>query len=260
MRKKTTLGLVLVFLLGLAAYAATTIRSQNSAQFINPRRGEIVEAIYGLGKVKARRRFEVKIGILTDVQKVFVNEGDSVKKGAPLIQFSESGLFRAPFDGVITLVAAEEGETVVPQAPVVRLEDLSDKYVEVSLEQQGALRIQKGQRTQIVFESLRGEKLEGQVATIFSKNDEFLAHIEVTGGLQPNVLPGMTADVAISVAQHENALLVPVAAINNGQVIVLRGGKRLKVPLKIGAIDGQMAQVIEGDLTENDQVLIGKAK
>lgn len=231
-------------------------RSETAA----PKRGDIIEAIYALGKVKARRQFEIKVGILSTVEKVYVREGNQVEAHAPLIKMTDSGIFRAPFEGIVTLVAVDEGEPAAPNIPVLRLDDESDKYIEVSLEQQGALRVQKGQRAEIVFESLRGEKLQGRVASLFSRNDEFLAHIEVDGGLNANVLPGMTADVAITIGNHANALLIPVSAVNNGYVIAVRDGKRRKIPVQIGAIDGQMAEVIGGDVTESDQVVIGSKK
>lgn len=260
MRLKILIGIGLIALV-VALFALTrAFRSRDEANFASIKRGDIVEAIYGLGKVKTRRRYEVKIGILANARKIFVDEGDKVKTGDPLIQFSESGLFKAPFEGIVTLVAVDEGETVVPQAPVIRIEDPVDKYIEVSLEQQGALRVREGQSVQIVFESLRGEKLHGRVVAVFAKNDEFLTHIEVEGGLPPNILPGMTADVAVTVGRHANATLIPVAAVNNGQVIVLRDGRKQKVSLSIGAVDGQMAQVLDGDLQDGDRIFVGKAK
>lgn len=256
-RRKWLLTLA-VFCAVLALGATfTALRWNWNTATVSPVRGEIVEAIYGLGKVKALRQHEVKIGILASVQKLFVREGDEVAEGAPLVKFTESGLFKAPFAGIVTLVAADEGETVVPQSTIVRVDDLSEKFIEVSLEQQGALRVRRGQPVEIVFESIRGEKLRGEIVALFSKNEEFLAHIKVNGLMQ-NVLPGMTADVAIIIGRNENALLIPVAAINNGHVIVVRDGKRNKTPVQVGGVDGQMAEILNSSISENDQIVLGK--
>lgn len=257
--KKTLFWLVIGFFL-IGVVAGLLIYRKRGAETATPKRGEIVEAIYALGKVKARRQFELKIGILSTVERVFVREGQVVKAQSPLIKMTDSGIFRAPYDGIVTLVNVDEGEPAAPNVPVLRLDDDSDKYIEVSLEQQGALRVQTGQKAEIVFESLRGEKLQGKVASLFSRNDEFLAHIEVDGGLKPNVLPGMTADVAITIGRRDNTLLIPVSAVSNGFVIAVRDGKRRKVPVQIGAVDGQMAEVVGGDITENDQVVVGSKK
>ncbi|MEK7357693.1 MAG: efflux RND transporter periplasmic adaptor subunit [Bdellovibrionota bacterium] len=219
------------------------------------KRGEIVEAIYGLGKVKARRQVEIKVGVLSSVQEVFVKEGDVVVKGAPLIRFSDGPRFRSPIGGTVTLVAADPGETVSPQTPIIRVEDLTDRYIEVALEQQGALRVRKGLLAEVVFESLRSEKLTGEVTALFSKNEEFLAHIEVPG-LSANILPGMTADVAIVAGRKKDALLVPLNAVANGQVTVRRGRHREKIHVKIGGIDGQWAEIVEGDVRLDDEIVV----
>lgn len=254
--KKKSL-LVLIVLIVLAGLLFFVWRSQSASETVSPRRGDIVEAIYALGKVKSRHQYDLTVGVFSTVQKVYVREGDPVEKDSPLVKFVDSGIFKSPFSGVITLLGVEEGESAPPSVVLLRVDDLKDRYVEVSLEQQGALRVQVGQKAEIVFESIRGEKLQGRVSKLYSKNDEFLAHIEVDG-LMPNVLPGMTADVAITVGNRKNALLIPVRAISNGQVIVLRDGKRTKLPVKIGAIDGQMAEIIEGSLLESDQLVIGR--
>jgi membrane fusion protein, macrolide-specific efflux system len=257
MKRRIVLPVVvaIAILVALSVY----LWSRNGGTYVSAKRGEIVEAIYGLGKVKARRQVEIKVGVLSSVQEVFVKEGDVVEKGASLIRFADGAPFRSPLAGTVTLVAADPGETVSPQVAVIRVEDLTDRYIEVALEQQGALRVRKGLPAEVVFESLRNEKLTGQVTALFSKNEEFLAHIEVPG-LKMNILPGMTADVAIVAGKKQDALLVPLNAIANGQVIVKRERRTLKIPVKIGGIDGQWAEVVEGDVRLEDQIAVKSAR
>jgi len=58
--------------------------------------------------------------------------------------------------------------------------------------------------------------------------------------LPPEILPGMTTDVAIEVAQKEKALLVPVRAINSGHVLVQKiiAKKKLKWTLVFLMMNG----------------------
>lgn len=237
-----------------------TYKVRNKYDYISPKRGKIIEAIYGLGKVKSRRQYEVKIGVMSKVKKVYVQEGEKVKKGQSLLAFDDSGIFRAPFDGTVTSIAFQPPQTVLPQTTALSMEDLSDKYIEVSLEQEGALRVREGQEVKVLFESLRGNVFRGTVKAIFPKNDEFITHIEVEG-LGNEVLPGMTADVSITVSTHDNALLVPASAITNGIVLVKRGNdKKEKVSIKIGSVDGAWAEVLEGDIRMSDKVITKKVK
>lgn len=253
--------LLITGILILAALVVAISRiafKKQDTESVQPTRGQIVEAVYGLGKVKSTHRFEVKLGILATVQRLHVSEGQFVNKDAPLVEFDTAARFRAPFAGTVTLINNYEGETVVPQVPVLRIEDLKDRFIELSLEQEGALRIRTGQDVRISFESLRGKQLKGKVAALYARDDEFLARIDVEE-LDQSILPGMTADVAIEVGQVENALLVPAKAVHNGHVLVIRDGKQQKIKVEIGHVDGVMAEIKNGDIRENDNLLVRKA-
>jgi multidrug efflux pump subunit AcrA (membrane-fusion protein) len=225
--KKAHLAYLFISLFLLAAVSGTLLYRRKGYEVVRPKRGEITEAVYGLGRVKSNHRFEVIIGVIATVKKLHVQEGDFVKKGASLIQFETSALFKAPFDGTVTLTAVRENETALPQSVILRLEDLNDRYLELSLEQQAALRVRKGQPAKVSFESLRGKILEGRVAALFPREDEFLAHVSVQG-LEASVLPGMTADVAVEVGKIPEATLVPLKALNNGMLTLKRDGPRLQ--------------------------------
>lgn len=246
-------------LLIVAAVAVTAVIIRgNQVEYVKPRYGPIDEAIYGLGKVKTDRVYEVKLGVIKTVERIYVREGMPVKKGDRLVKFDGDLVFRAPFNGTVTLVAFHEKQSVFPQQPVVRVEDLNTKYIEVSLEQQGALRVKPGMPVRVVFESIRGDVLKGNVSAIFSRNEEFLAHIDVP--LADNILPGMTADVAIQVSHKDKALLIPLSAITDGRVRVKRDGKRKTIKLTIGSIDGNWAEVAGGDISVNDEVLVPRPR
>ncbi len=191
--------------------------------------------------------------------RAFVNEGDFVKKGEPLIKFAEFKTVRAPFNGTVTSFDFENGQFVFPTDTVLILADLKNRYIEVSLEQEGALRVRPGQKTRVLFESLRGIVYHGKVKTIYPKADEFLIQIEVPE-LKENILPGMTADATIEVRKHKNALLIPLASLSNGLAMAKRKGKKLKIAVKIGGIDGRWAQALEGDIKEGDLFYAGKGE
>lgn len=252
--KKVKYGsiLAIVFLIGIAIYFL--IRKEED--YVHPVKGSITEAVYGLGKVKTHKRFEVILGVLSTVQKLFVDEGYAVKKGDALIQF-ESGIVRAPFTGTVTLVRFREGETALPQIPTVRLEDITERFIELSLEQQAALRIRPGQNAKISFESLRSKIIQGKVSSIFSRDDEFIAHIQLPQ-LSASVLPGMTADVSVEIGTIQDAILVPVKAISNGMITVRRKGKWKKEKVNVGHVDGLRVEILGDSLKTTDEILIKK--
>ncbi len=259
MKTYVAIAISLVILIG-AIITGGIYYQKSHYTLVSPKKGDIVEAIYGLGKVKSDSRFEVKVGIMTTVDKLFVSEGEALKKGDPLIKFKDSGIFRAPFSGRVTRINHYEKETVLPQAPVLRLENLENLHIEVSLEQNGALRVKENDEAKVIFESLRNQKYQGRVKSLFPRDDEFIALIEVKD-LPKNVLPGMTADVAIIVDNKEQVLLIPLTAIDNGMVTLKREGQRKsKVRVEIGTVDGQYAEVLGAPFQEGDKLLVRKEK
>lgn len=253
--KHYKLWLFISIVLVLVIIALLLSLGRNNLEYIHPRYGDVVEAIYGLGKVKTRSAYDLKLGIIKTVDKLFVQEGDHVDKGQSLVRMDDGTLFKAPISGTVTLVAFTEAQPVFPQQTILRIENLQNKFIEVSLEQQGALRVQVGQPVKVLFESVRNEVLPGQVDALFPRNEEFLVHINVTG-LGDNVLPGMTADVSIEVGKKSNVLLVPLSGVQNGQVRLRRDGKTIVVSVKLGNIDGNWAEVTEGDILPSDEVIV----
>lgn len=256
MKKKyiVTLAVVLT-LIGSGLYARHYFENKKYNR-VNPLVGEITEAVYSLGKVKSNQRYEIKIGITSTIQKLFVHEGDNVLKDQNLLELDSKALFKAPFAGTVTLLSVNEGETVSPQMVLLKLENLKDRYIELTLEQEGALRIKKDQITKISFESLRGKVLSGKITSIFPKEDNFLANVEVSD-LNDSVLPGMSADVAIEIGKITGTL-VPLKAVRNGTLTIERDGKIQKIKVEVGLSDGISAEIKNSDLKQTDAVLVPK--
>ncbi len=230
-----------------------------SGQLSDPvQRGKIIDAVYGIGTVTANRRLSFNPLTANTVRRSFVKEGDLVKKGKPLIETDDGSIHVAPFDGVVNYFPYRAGENTYTTVPMIILTDMSDRYIVVSMEQQGALRVKVGQTARLSFDSLRQTTFEGKVSAVYSYNSNFLARIDSVN-LPDSVLPDMTCDVAIVIGVHENALLIPIVAFDNGRVWVKRG-RRLPhaVPVKLGVIDSSMAEVVDGDLQTGDQVAIRK--
>ena len=259
MKGKILLGLSLSLIIALTISGGIFYKNSKYT-FVLSERGNIVEAIYGLGKVKTDAKYEVKLGIMARVVKMMAFEGDRVQKGTKLLKMDNGITYKSPIDGVITFVGFGENETAIPRSPIIRVEDISKRYIEISLEQQGALRVKQGQKAEILFESLRGEKYFGIVDSIYPRNGEFIVHLEVEG-LKESILPGMTADIAIKVGERENALLIPVSAIDNGKVTIKKDGKRKKkISVKVGKVDGTRAEILSDNIKENDLILIPKKR
>ena len=84
--------------------------------------------------------------------------------------------------------------------------------------------------------------------------------VSMEGVEDVDVSPGMTANLTIVVGQAEDALLVPILAIQQGEdgnVVTLQdaSGSTVVTPVQVGLRNGTYAQIVRG-LVEGDQVLV----
>lgn len=255
---KLTTARILTLLLVVAALigaVALWSRRTRSTQFVSPRIGPLVEAVYGLGTVVAPWTYQLRTAVNQSISEIFVKEGDQVKKGAPLVQLSDSGTARAPFAGTVTAIPLKRGEILFPSTPALTLISIADLYIEISLEQQIVMRVQSGQPAVVSFESIRGERFLGKVESIFPRDTQFIVKVALEQ-FPRGVLPGMTADVAIEIGRKESALAIPLRAISSGRVTLRRLGKTIKDSVKVGIVDDQWAEIISGNLQPTDEILV----
>lgn len=222
---------------------------------LHPVKGEIVEAVYGLGIVKSENNFNARAAVLSSVKEFYVTEGQDVVKGQKLFLTDQGSLVTAPFAGRITERPIPVSETLFPQTSILKLVDLNSLYLEVSLEQQGAMKLSKGMKAEISFEFFRNQKLMGTLSTLYPKNDQFIAKVLIDKW-PSGVLPGMSADVAFAVARKENATLVPSKAIANGSIVIKHDGKKKKIAVKTGLVDQENAEILEPELSPQDEILL----
>ena len=221
-------------------------------------RGTILESVYGIGTITARHSYQLKLGVTSTLLQVYVAEGDHVHRGQKLVKLEGSGDFAAPFEGTVTSLPLKVGETIFSQVVILSLVDLLDRYIVVSLEQRAAIRVRADQKAKLSFENMREQSFEGVVQSVYSNDNNFLVRIGVSN-LPPQLLPGMTADVSIAIAEHPNVLIVPTLAIDTGKVYIQRAhGQPEPVEIKTGVIDGVMAEVISGEVHEGDRLSLRK--
>lgn len=254
--KKAGIIAVALILIGGLVYAF--LPKEEPGTWFQVRKKPAREVVYGLGKVKSQRIFDYKPGSSHTVEKIEVQEGDEVRQNQVLLKLSEGVGIRSPFAGTVTRVLVHEGENVYAQGSILRVESVNDLYVEVVLEQQGAVRIVKGQKARLAFENLKDLSFEAQVETIYPANDQFVLRVRPKN-LPASVLPGMTADVGIEIREIPDALLIPATSFKEGRVTRRRGGKVEKVTLKTSPTEGDELEVTEGDLLEGDEVLQPKS-
>lgn len=256
--KKKYLIAAAIFII-LIVLAFIFLRNKKSDQkVLTLKNGNLIEAAYAVGSVKAERVFNLKTGVSSKIVERFVRIGDFVKKGAPLVQLEDLPLYRSPFDGVITSLNYEKGELVFAQTSVLSLVDTRSYYLELSLDERNITAVRKNQKARVSFEGERKSLRDGTVRSIYSNNGDFLVAVDMDFS-NLSVLPGMTCDVAIQLETHKDVLLVPLGVIDSGgKVTVLKDGKPNLVSVVVLASDGEFAMIAPSELKEGDLVQLRK--
>ncbi|HPI41671.1 MAG TPA: HlyD family efflux transporter periplasmic adaptor subunit [Pseudobdellovibrionaceae bacterium] len=247
----------LVVLVILSVYLLNQRQSSKNV-FASVEQGTIIEAVYGIGKVVANKSYQYKTGVPTTITQIFVKEGQEVSKKSPLLELDGMTKVSSPLEGTLTTLNYKVGENTVPNAVVLIVTDLKDLYLLVNLEQQGALKVKKDQQVRINFESMRERTFIGTVSSIYSDAKDFLVHIEVQD-LPSNVLPGMTADVAIVIQEKKDSLIVPFASVKNSKIKILKdSGEIEERTIEMGLIDGEKVEVLNSNLKTGEKLLLSE--
>ncbi len=251
MKKKVFIAVLLIIsVLFIVFYV------RKNGQFVPVKTGKVVDAVYALGTVKPLIYYNLRMGNNSAISRIYVVEGSSVNKGDPLLSTSDLITMRSPISGTVTSVNFKENELVSTNSNVLSVIDMKKLYVQISLDQESVLRIKKNQTAEVSFEMLRDKKVNGRVTAVFPSDGEFLVNISLES-VPDEILPEMTCDVAVKIADRENALMIPSSAVTNEGVVVLRGGKKKTLKPKTQMIDAEWVEVTDGSILPDDKVLNG---
>ena len=175
--------------------------------------------------------------------------GDAqVRNGEALVKQRESQLsqarvdlerttIRAPVDGVVISRSVDAGQTVAAslQAPILFLiaRNLTDMQVEASIDESEIGRIVVGQDATFTVDSFPGRTFRGKITQVRKAAlvvQNVVTYVAIISAPNPDLtlLPGMTTNVRITVANREQVLRVPNAALRYrppGAAAVTKGQK-----------------------------------
>ena len=170
---------------------------------------------------------------------------------------------RAPFAGSIANVFAAAGEPVDQGKPIVEVARVEKLELQARLSASDAALLRVGQPAAVRVAGTSLAELPGVVVSVSPALDPAtgtaLARVRVTNP-EGALKLGSPASARIAVASHQNALLVPRAALVSGEgtaaaLEVVEGGKAKKVEVELGYGDAAQAEVTSG-LDGGEQVIV----
>jgi membrane fusion protein (multidrug efflux system) len=171
----------------------------------------------------------------------------------------------APISGVIASRSIKPGNFVQINTPIFRIVDNSRLEATLNVPERELATLKAGLPVTLQVDALPGKSIGGVVDRVAPVVDSgsgtfrVVSRFDGDSGLQP----GMFGRLRIDYDQRANALVVPRQALldNEGDpsVYVVRDGKAVRVPVKLGYTDGGWIEVREGVAEGESVVTAGKA-
>ena len=180
---------------------------------------------------------------------------------------ADSLMIRAPFDGEILQVNYQAGDAALTSNTAIVLANRTKIYIEVLVDESEVTRVKLGSRATVTANPLPDVKIDGIVSRINTIGvvsqglTKYGVRVDVTK-VDPRLLTGMTATVSIITSVNNNALAVPLDAVQNdsGGEYVNRvvNGVAERVNVKSGQLIEDMV-LVAGDLKPGELVQLVRA-
>ncbi|HYP09034.1 MAG TPA: efflux RND transporter periplasmic adaptor subunit [Bryobacteraceae bacterium] len=179
-------------------------------------------------------------------------------------------IIKAPIDGVVVARNVDVGQTVAAslQAPTLFLiaQDLSKMQVLADIDEADIGQLGAESRVTFTVDAYPADTFDGRIAQIRLAPQTVQNVVTYTAVIQVNnpelkLKPGMTANVTAIVAEKQNVVTVPNAALRfkreaTGRPTVwkIEGETLTPAPVKLGITDGVVSEVVSGDVQAGDRV------
>ena len=170
----------------------------------------------------------------------------------------------APIGGVIASRSIKPGNFVQINTPIFRIVDDSRLEATLNVPERELATLKAGQPVTLAVDALPGQDFTGRVDRIAPVVDAGSGTFRVVSTFEGGDLlqPGMFGRLRIGYDQRADALVVPRTALLDDEsdpaVFVVRGGKAARVPVKLGYLDGEWAEIREGLKVGDSVVTAGK--
>ncbi|MDH4099036.1 MAG: efflux RND transporter periplasmic adaptor subunit [Nitrospirota bacterium] len=174
------------------------------------------------------------------------------------------GTIHAPINGVVSKKLVEQGEYVMTGAPLFRLTDPGNLYIEVAIDEFDAKYLKLGQAAKVRMDAFPGEHFTGRVTLVSPivigeklQTRTFLVRV-MLDDRRIKIVPGMSADVEIIAQEVSGVLSIPTSSIvekdQRKMVYVVAEGKAVLTPVTRGITTWNATEITAG-LTEGRKIV-----
>lgn len=169
---------------------------------------------------------------------------------------------RAPFTGRVGIRSVSEGAVIAPQTRITTLQDDAGVKVDLSVPERVANLVRPGTTLQVALRGTEGTRRATVMAVDPGLRPETRT-LRVRARLADatGAVPGMFADVALTLQAVDDAIMVPSEAIvqdiNGASVFTVKAGTAIKTPVDLGGRTDTHVRVLHGIVSGDTVVTSG---
>lgn len=171
----------------------------------------------------------------------------------------------APISGVVASRSIKTGNFVQINTPIMRIVDTSRLEAVLNVPERELATLKAGLPVTLAVDALPGQTFKGTVDRVSPVVDSGSGTFRVVASFEGGgvLKPGMFGRIRVDYDQRADALVVPREALLDDEsdpaVYVVREKKAVRVPVKLGYLDGEWAEVRAGVREGEPVVTAGKA-
>jgi len=185
----------------------------------------------------------------------------------------------SPVDGIVVSRNVDVGQTVAASFQTPTLfniaQDLTRMQIDTSVAEADIGRVKLGQEVDFTVDAypdttFKGKVWQIRIAPITVQNVVTYDVVVLVDNQQLRLMPGMTANVSVIVAEKKDVLKIPNAALRfrpaekaktktlekGSGVWIIENEKPKRIPVNLGISDGSYTEIVSGGLKEGQDLIV----
>ena len=263
--RKIILTLIILVILGLGGlYAYDQLKQEYTVTYdgYTATVGTISNSLSFSGTLQLIDSKTYTASSATSVREVFVQAGDTVKKGQNLLRLTNGKTFTADFDGKVNTVSVAAGDEVTKEQELMQIADFDHMKVSIRVDEYDISDVSVGQACRITTTATE-QAFDSSIDSInyISSSTGNVAYYTATAYLDvgAGVYPGMQVTVTIPQEEASNVVILKMDALSfdeTNRAFVYQMGENeemTRVFVETGVSNGNYVEIKSG-LRANDTV------
>lgn len=230
----------------------------------------IIQQLTSSGEIKTSKTEKLKLNTDKRFKRVCISQNDIVKKGEPILEYTNGSYLYAPYDLVATGISVpEKSKEYCTQMNYIEVQNIEKFYIEMEVKESQIGKLVVGQQVTIEVNALENKTYTGKVSHINpigiyeNKKSVFKVLIEFENDGDRNVKIGMSAFCTVIIQEVKDVIAVPIQSVqkvNKEKYVMIKTqtGEIKKQVVETGISDSNYVEIKTG-LSGGENVIVPKA-